>query len=236
MHLFASTSELSIQEARLAARTSHPAAVTAGWADPIPEREIARLQLALRAAADERGWPRPLDLSAGADVDRAWAPILFDLMDIPAADAAGEGVWSFLALVVVPDLSKWRFPNGGPERFLGVEQHVFARLWTRRRVLGGDLFCGAGHDPLDEDELVALFRRRDLIANPAVARSITRTLLRGSPGGPERPSRLKRLLVDLLRQTPALCLDVLDDDELDAVVAELLSESSGPSRAEVEEP
>jgi hypothetical protein len=220
--LLASLSTMSTQEARVAARTSHPAAVAARWAEPATESQIAELQRSLRSVADERGWPRRVDDDVAAATDRAWGQVLVERLDLPPSDA-DEAVWAFLAVVVVPDLVKWRFPGAGADRFLDAEHHALGRLWVRDRVLGRELVDGDGYVPLDEDELVALFRRRELVANPRVARAIVRGVLRGVEPGPRRLAQVKTLAIDLLRTMPALCVDVLDDDELDQLVGASLS-------------
>ena len=51
---------LSPHEARLSARLAHPDAEPSGLGRPATEEEVARLQMRLRAVADERGWPRGL--------------------------------------------------------------------------------------------------------------------------------------------------------------------------------
>ena len=116
-------------------------------------------------------------------VDRAWSHVLIQHMDITPVVAADETVWNSLGLVAVPDLVRWRFPEPVPERYVGVADHAFGRLWWRAFVLGEDLIDGLGAEPLSEDELVALFRRRDLVANPAVAQAIATAVLRSASLG-----------------------------------------------------
>jgi hypothetical protein len=224
-----SLTRLSALEARLAARTSHPAATPAGWAPAATESDIADLQGALRVAADERGWPRAVGRSTAAEVDRVWGRVLAEQMDLPPSDA-GDGVWSFLAVVVVPDLVRWRFPSGGEDRYLDTHGHAFGRLWARERVLGRRIVEGLGHPPLAEDELDALFRRRDLVADPNLARAIARGVLRGGAPGPRRMELMKVVTLDVLRTMPARCLDVLDDVELDELVEESMSRVPGEGR------
>jgi hypothetical protein len=182
------------------------------------------LQVELRSVGDAAGWPKTIGAKAFASVDRAWGRVLFERMTIAPADAASEGPWSFLSLVVVPDLALWRFPAGGRDRFIGLGDHVFARLWWREFTLGSQIMDGDGHQPLTDEELAVLFRRRDLVANPEVARAIGRAILPLDASGPERLARLKSVLIDLLRLTPGMCLDALGEAELDELVTELLVE------------
>ena len=224
IELWRALSTVPAVQARLSARTEHRIAAPAPWGSVVTEERIADVQVELRSVGDAAGWPKAIGANAFASVDRAWGRVLFERMTLAPADAAGEGPWSFLALVVVPDLALWRFPAGSRDRFIGLGDHVFARLWWREFCLGSEIMEGDGHQPLTEEELAALFRRRDLVANPTVARAIGRGILRLDASGAERLARLKSVLLDLLRLTPGLCLDALGDIELDELLAELLLE------------
>lgn len=214
---------LSPHEARLSARLAHPDAEPSGLGRPATEEEVARLQMRLRAVADERGWPRGLSRVDQSAVDRAWGRVLSDELQITPAAAADAGVWSFIALVVVPDLVRWRVPTGPRERFVDTSDHVLGRLWWHAWTLGPDLIDGDGADPLDDDELSAIFRRRDLVANREIARSMVRVVSRRERSGPHRLATFKQLAIDVLHLTPARCLDVLAESELDEVMEELLN-------------
>jgi hypothetical protein len=214
----------SLPEVRLAARTAHPEAEPGHWAPPVTTQQIGELQARLRATADELGWPAPIEDGRSGELDRTWARTL-QSMQLSVVDAAAPGTWGFVALVVVPDLALWRFPGADLGRFFGVDDHVFGRLWWRQHVLGADLLDGAGREPLTEDELVAVFRRHDLIANPVVTRAVVRRLLEVDLDGDHRLRATKQLVLEVLRATPTLCIDVLDDDALDELTDELLRQA-----------
>ena len=73
----------------------------------------------------------------------------------------------------------------------------------------------------EHDELRALFRRRDVVANPTVARAVVRTVLRHGRSGSDRLAFTRRLLLQVLRTTPSVYLDVLDEGQLDELLADL---------------
>jgi hypothetical protein len=223
---------MPLEQARLAGRLVHPSASVDETYGVAGEDRIARVQADLRAVADDRGWPRSIDPSATVELDRAWGDVLYEAMDIVPVDASREGVWSFLALVVVPDLARWRFP-GATERFIGVGDHVFGRLWWREFVLGPELRVGEGKEPMTEAELVALFRRGDLVANPRVARAIVRAVQQSEASGVERLALVKRLVLDLLHLTPGISLDALDDPELDLMIGRLRTSALGTNSSVV---
>ena len=130
-------------------------------------------------------------------VDRAWSRALIQHMDITPVVAAmrpcgTSSVWSRYRTWCDGDFRS-RPPSA-----------ISVWLTTRsdgcgggRTVLGEDLIDGLGAEPLSEDELVALFRRRDLVANPAVAQAIATAVLRSASSGPWRLLLVKRVTLEL---------------------------------------
>lgn len=227
MVLRRSVSGMSVHEARLAGRLAHPGAAPAGWGPGASEEQVQRVQQIMRAVSDDRGWPASLDADTASELDRVWGRLLHEQMNILPSDAASAGVWDFVALVVLPDLARWRFPGGSGAGVDGFDKHVFGRLWWRQHVLGTELLDGAGHEPLSEDELDALFRRRDLVANPHVAQAVARAILRRDDPPRQRPAFAKQLVLELLRATPAVCLDALDGPQLDELMHQVVARSTG---------
>ena len=88
------------------------------------------------AATGEAGWPTPMTRLGGPQFDRQLAAELHRQMHILPADAAVEDVWSFLSLVLLPDVACWRFPDRSEERLRGHFRNVFRRLWWRAYILG----------------------------------------------------------------------------------------------------
>ena len=88
---------------------------------------------------------------------------LHEHLRIIPADAAHDETWSFLTLVVFPDVAVIRFPDMHVNRLIGTPRNVLRRTWFRQEVLG-DLLHSTGR-PLGEDELVGLFERSALARN-----------------------------------------------------------------------
>lgn len=124
-------------------------------------------------------------------------------MQIVPADAANEEVWSFLTLVVLPEVALWRFPDKKDERFIGRPRNTFRRLWWRAYVLAGENRPGAAtSDPLGEDELVNIFERPSIVRTASLAQAMTKAI-RALPSTPgvarsevmrELAKRMRRLL------------------------------------------
>jgi hypothetical protein len=194
-------------------------------ADPTVLRHV-RGQM--RQAAIDRGYPEPLRRGREWTFDSAAGRVLYESMDIIPADAASEGVWSFLSLVLLPEIGPWRFPDRANDRLLGHPRNVFRRSWWRAHILGADLDeAPEGQQPLGEDELVQIMERPTLAANPRVARAVRDGIFRGAVRVKAARSEFVRDLTKrVLRLTPLVALDVLDDAELCELVDELIGQSA----------
>ncbi|MEV1320059.1 hypothetical protein AB0J14_28735 [Micromonospora arborensis] len=191
----------------------------------VPEDDLRALQQTVRAIATEAHWPAPLSKTSGTAFDRLLAPALYRQMTIVPADAASEEVWSFLSLVLLPDIALWRWPNPlrrpGYERIIGRPRNVFRRLWTRIHSLGEDL--GA---QLYEDEAVAILERPTLGAHPRVARAITHAhLTTAGEAGSARTDILRITARRLRRLAVVVSLESLDDAQLADLVRRYTKEA-----------
>ncbi|OHV42028.1 hypothetical protein BCD49_00230 [Pseudofrankia sp. EUN1h] len=178
------------------------------------------------ALAGEYGWPMA-PAGGFTDFEHRLYELLLGTLEIMPADAADEGVWSFLTLVLLPDIAFWRFPNtqrsASYERLIGKPRNVFRRLWWRAYVLGADL---AGQ--LLEDEAVAIMERPTLGGSPAVARAIARThigLVR-EKGSLPRTALMREATKRLRRLTTILTLHAMDEGDLHEVVQEVFLETA----------
>jgi hypothetical protein len=164
---------------------------------------------------------------------------------IPFAEGLRPEVWSFLTLVVLPDVALWRFPGARHERLTGGTRNVFQRLWRR-----GSYLAVAGSAPdrellvrLSEDAFTAIFERPGLSASPRLARAICEGWVRSADRiGDSSMEAVHRIALRFLRAVlSVVSLDGLDGAELTALVnraftmgeREALASSSG-SRAAYE--
>ena len=147
-------------------------------------------------------------------------------MQIVPADAADEGVWSFLSLVLLPDIALWRYPNPGGkgdyERIIGRPRNVFRRLWWRAFALGPAISA-----KLLEDEAVAIMERPTLGGNPRIAAALAESHLRAVKANPSvsRTELMRQVTKRLRRLSVIVTLAALKDDALKAVMAEVIAES-----------
>lgn len=142
---------------------------------------------------------------------------LHDALDIIPADAAHDETWSFLTLVVFPDLAALRFPDMHDSRMLGKPRNVLRRVWLRASILGDVLYDHPR--PLGEDEAVGLFERTSLARNHRLVRIAAMAVMEKQ--GATNRSEWARHLYKLIRYAtgPAM-LDVLTEEELGELVAD----------------
>ncbi len=200
----------------------------------VPAEEVRHVRAGLREVADTHGFPDPLSRSKVADFDRPATRVLHERMGIIPSDAAAEGTWSFLSLIVLPDVAVWRFPGRATERLLGRPRNVFRRLWWRAETIGLDAIDVDGG--LGEDELVNIFERTALASHRAVARELALSVSRLPSTLPARSEVMREAAKLLLREDPVIALELLDAEQareraLDAVRRGLIGLDVEPDRS-----
>lgn len=223
----------SPHELRRMAALSHPEAEPAATGGhPVDAEKLREVQSSIRHIADEAGYPRPLG-GGTQNFDRPCGTALFSLLDIVPADAAEEGVWSFLTLVLVPEIGPWRFPAMSEDRLIGHPRNVLRRTWWRAWALGPDLSrAPAGCEPLGEDESVQIMERPSLGGNRRTAAAIQSAIWRAEIAGLTMPrSELMRQLARRLRAVKShIALDSLDDESLAGLLDGLCVEATKGTR------
>ncbi|SDO78497.1 hypothetical protein SAMN04489867_0577 [Pedococcus dokdonensis] len=147
---------------------------------------------------------------------------LHESLEILPADAAHAGTWSFLTLVLLPDVAVTRFTDLVDDRGLGTkrERNVLSRAWMRWDALGAVLLSG---DPiLGEDELVGLLERSAVARNGALVHELATAVLHHRTGT-ARSEYARELYKRVRHRTGPLMLDLLTRDEL----AELVQAEAG---------
>jgi len=211
----------------LAALEHADAAPSATGGRPASVDKLREVQAAIRAVAERAGYPSPL-AGRTQDFDRPCGSVLYRTMGIVPADAAEESVWSFLTIIVVPEIGPWRFPRQPEERILGRPRNVLRRLWWRAWALGPDLEeSHDGCEPLGEDESVQIMERPSLGGNRRSAQALQDALWRADRAGLAVPrSEVMRQLTRRLRAARShISLDALEDSQLVALLDRLTEES-----------
>lgn len=219
------------EELRSEASTSHPRIEYYATGSRVPEDRLRRIAEAVRKNADELGFPKPPGTARQGRFDRTMPALLYKSMRIIPADAASEGVWSFLTLVLLPDVAVWRFPRQTQERLIGRPRNVFRRYWWRARSLGVN--PGDPTSELGEDQLVQIMERPSISGSRKLARTFAQTVLQVADGSPD--VGVEALMRDaakrLVRLTPFVCFEALPDGDLALQLGDLVATSAGALRA-----
>ena len=218
----------SLEELQGLGALDHPdAAPSATGGHPVSTDKLRDIQVAIREVAKKAGFPKSIAGSTQT-FDRPCGTALYRLMDAVPADAAEEGVWSFMSVILVPEIGPWRFPRRPEDRILGRPRNVFRRLWWRAWALGPDLeIAPGGCEPLGEDESVQIMERPSLGGNRRVARALQDALWRAELADlPVPRSELMRQLARRLRATKShISLDAVDDRSLVGLLGRITDES-----------
>ena len=198
------------------ARTEHPRAAPVATGGRVADSErIAKVRAAVLNTIEPWWQLGTVPRRQAADFDLALGRTLNQHLCIIPADASHDETWSFLTLVVFPDVAVLRFPDMHFDRLIGTPRNVLRRTWFRQEVLG-DLLYSTDRS-LGEDELVGLFERSALARNHALIRRLAVAVL--AYDGRRARSEWARDLYKRVRfSTGPRLLDALSEAELDAVI------------------
>lgn len=206
------------------AASEHPRAAPVATGGRVADRiRIISVSTAVSQALSPWRAQETLPSNQVAAFDLALGRVLHEQLEIVPADAAHNETWSFLALIVFPDVAVKRFPDMHRDRLVGTPRNALRRTWFREEVLG-DLQRSAEH-PLGEDELVGLFERTALARNHTLIRRLAMTVL--AYGGPARSAWARELYKHVTFETGPRLLDALSDDQLDAIIRIAARRASG---------
>lgn len=214
-------STMSVEELREHHSFAHPSAVFAATGGHrVPAEHLEELRRRVLKVAEEAGYPSGGRRRDHSEFDREIATLLHERCGLVAAEAAVRPVWAFLALVVLPDVSYWRYPRPPAERVLATDitRHVWGRLWWRAHLL----LLPAEHadryrllntfGEADFDQIYA--RRAQLGGSRKLVRAVAETWPTIDRGGLSSRLVLRDLLKRLLRVAALVEFDALDDLEL----------------------
>jgi Family of unknown function (DUF6339) len=193
-----------------------------------PER-LAALRGLVVDLAEKHGFPGVPLGRAVHDFDTALARVLHTEMDLVPAEAAVRPIWAFLALVLLPDVSVWRYPRPPDDRVLATDitRHVFGRLWWRAELLRDKGRLDDPYHLLDVfpernfDQILA--RRRSIGGSPELIRALAKEWPKDWSGRDETAS-LQDVLKHLMRRGAFQDLFGLPEELLRPEVARTISD------------
>ncbi|MGW4445176.1 DUF6339 family protein [Streptomyces sp. NPDC004682] len=212
---------LTVEELSRRVAVSHDSAVyVATGGDRVPVAQLHELRAGVLELAKQAGFPNSSDRAGNARFDLRLAALLHTEMGMVAAEAASRDVWAFLALVLLPDVAFWRYPQPPKDRVLGTDltRHVFGRLWWRAQLVR------SSHDPepygaleiLGEAAFDQIYARRAALGgSPHLVRAILRVWKDLDFAGLNERETLRDFLKRLLRLAPFVLFDGVEEDALD---------------------
>ena len=145
--------------------------------------ELAEFRSGLVAIAQQHGFGTEGGSRAGhAEFDAAASAWLADYPLLGSGEALRDDVWTFVGVVLAPDIVHWRFGTSS-ERYHGGIRNTFQRLWMRGQAL--DRGVGSADrwhlvDQLTEDALVQITERPSIGGDAILASALAEAWVRGS--------------------------------------------------------
>jgi site-specific DNA-cytosine methylase len=221
---------------RRVALTHDSAVYVATGGDRVPSGQLRELREGVLELAKRSGFPDDSDRARNAEFDLQLAALLHAEMGMVPAEAASRDVWAFLALVVLPDVAFWRYPQPPKDRVLGTDltRHVFGRLWWRAQLVR------APEEPepygalaiLGEAAFDQIYARRVALGgSPHLVRAILRVWKDLDLTGLNERETLRDFLKRLLRLAPFVLFDGIERHALDSELRAVAQESVDAQRA-----
>jgi hypothetical protein len=203
--------------------TAHPNQL---WAPVGARAHVKRIQTLIDstvAAARQFGFPDTVGPEARVAFDRAAASVLREHMDLTWADAGNRGVWSFVSLVALPMVTRWRFGLENRERWVASDltRHTWARLWWQAVVFEGHAGVLAA---LTESDLNQLLERRSIGGNPRLVAAVATAVI-GAPPDIARRDVIRDVSRRLRRYLAFVDVRALSGEQLDELCRALCVES-----------
>jgi hypothetical protein len=203
----------------------------------VTTNELQDLRNRVVEAAERSGFPDGGGHQDRSAFDLHVARLLHERSGLVAAEASVRSIWAFLALVLLPDVSYWRYPHPPKDRVLGTDitRHVWGRLWWRAHLLmvPGQREPYRLLDALGEAAFDQVFARRRALGG---SRALVGAIAEVWPGLDHGKVPERELLVDvlkrLLRISAVVEFEALDGDELRRQVIAVNAESVAALRVE----
>lgn len=196
---------------------------------PVENSTLTRLRSGLEDVATDAGFPTSKSRLDQRRFDDGALKFMADF-GIPFGEAIRAETWAWVAVVLVPHLVSWRWPESSDRlsRFAGpLVRNAIGRLWYQAHSLdaGGDestrwRFC----DVFGSDQAVALLERPSLASNRELCLAIGRVWL-ALPKADRKEVLFRETMKGLIVRAGILRLDLLDSKSLDAAVADTFAKT-----------
>lgn len=212
---------------------------------PTGGRRISETELETQRSRIVTRWKDEKSLQSGSTkFDWIMAECVFAELQMDPGEAAQTEVWSFLTCVLLPDISRYRFPDTTDwERFVGGERNTLQRLWWRAYYFQDPEFGRAKEtDPwwilrdAGENDLVGVMERPNLRANKRLTFVIGKAMAKLRRRDAEKKKNKKTTTIDtekkierrlkkITQLLPVVSIDSLDQSEIEAFVTSVFQDA-----------
>lgn len=193
-------------------------------------RPLQEIRDGILSVAEEHGFGTRDARATQAKFDAALGAWLVQQPQLKTGEALRDDVWSFIGVVMAPDIVDWRFGKSR-ERYLGGVRNTFQRLWMRARVLdrGEEADNRWGLiDSLTEDALVQITERPSIGADAVLSSELAEAWVRASNRlGRRQMEDVMRLAILRLRiRNEIRSLSLLPQIELEALLDQIFDSAA----------
>ncbi|MDC3251505.1 DUF6339 family protein [Planctomycetota bacterium] len=195
----------------------------------VPKDVLEKLRNRVMDAAVARGFPHPLPTSAITPFDHEVAGLVYEFSKMVPGETGHSGVWNHMALVLLPDVTVWRWPNLTANRFFDTGGGKNLRNYFQLSWFRAWLFYDESHEVdrihllrcLNQDAMLQIMERPGLSRNRKLARVLARFYgkHRGMVENFDR-EYFRPLLARILTIGTFIGFDFLREDQLQSFVEE----------------
>lgn len=217
--------------------TAHPHQTFAQVGGRATTRDLSSLRDSVLDVAKKFGFPAPIAPDDRSEFDAAVAPLLHEHLPMTWSEAGSREVWSFMALVLLPDVTDWRWTAQGRrnrERWVASDltRHTWARLWWIIAAFGEHRELAGW---FNESELNQLVERRSIGGNPELLTSLASNLKAAIEAGAPRRALVRDSTRRIRRYLAFVDPTALDSEQMDnwtrSVVARSVAALAQPPNA-----
>ncbi|GLY31600.1 hypothetical protein [Kineosporia sp. NBRC 101731] len=216
--------EIAAETGDLYSASRDPQQVYSPVGSRVSDQVVQKLIDEITEVAAKHGFPQPAKADARIQFDRDAAFVLGQQMNISWADAGNRAIWSFMALVPLPHITRWRFGTGYDERWIASDltRHTWSRLWWHATVFAEDrALLGA----LTESDLNQLLERRSIGGDPRLTREVARAVVAADGSGVPRRLLIRDATRRVRRWLAFLDVRSLDDAGMKEMCSLLVEET-----------
>ena len=198
---------------------------TATGGSRVDASRLEEIRSRILELARESGFPSPSGDRQKTRFDGQCSRYLIEDAGIPFPEACRRDLWSYFCIILMPDVTAWRFSTTARERWLGGPRNTFEILWRRGYLIGqtrDGLPSGWQYvERLTQDAFVQILDRTGLSAEPRVCRVLAEVWVSLSDelGQKGMEATTRDALKSLLAYRRACNFDVLDRDDLRKLIS-----------------